>query len=103
LDSSQSSAFAVSGVRYDSNRCRLYKVRVHRVRAGSVDPPMDVPRSVIVNALEFGTTFMAITLAAGGRYTAHALVRLVEVDGETFLRCDADPLPVDDLLGVLEF
>jgi hypothetical protein len=78
-------------------------VRVHRVRAGSVDPPMEVARSVVVSALECGTVFMAITLGAGGRYTAHAPVRLVDVAGDWYLRCDADPLPADDLLGVLEF
>jgi hypothetical protein len=103
LDSKQIREFVVSGIRYDSNRCRVYRVRVHRVRAGSVDPPMNVPRSVIVNALELGATFTAITLSDGGRYTPHAPIGLVNVGGEWFLRCDTDQLPADDLVGVLEF
>jgi len=55
---SERTHYAVSALRYQSDRCRLYKVRVHRVRAGSVDPPMEVLRSQIVNALAPGATLV---------------------------------------------
>jgi hypothetical protein len=64
---------------------------------------MEVLRSQILLALECGTRFIAISLSEGGRYTAHGPVQLVDVDGERYLRCDVEPLPADDLPGVLEF
>jgi hypothetical protein len=101
--SDRSTHYAVSALRYQSDGSRVYKVRVHRVRAGSVDPPMEVLRSQIINALECGTRFIAISLSEGGRYTAHAPLQLVDVGGERYLRCDMQPLAADDLPGVLEF
>jgi hypothetical protein len=95
--------YAVSAVRYDIDRCLIHRLRVHRVRAGTVESPMDVPRAQIVSAIEYGRKFMAIQLDEGGRYSAYSPIRLVRLAGCGYLRSDEAELPADHLPGLSEF
>lgn len=94
--------YAISAVRYGSDRSIVHKLRVHRVHAGVVQPPLEVFRAQLVAAIEHGRTFTSMALN-GGRYSAVAPVRLVLVQGRPYLRNDGDEGESDCLTGVSEF
>lgn len=97
------SEYVVSAVRYSSDGTHIYKVRVHRVRPGSVDPPLEILRTQLLAALEFGRTFVPVDTRRERGQQTQAALRIVRVDGQQYLRCDAQKLPADHLPGVAEF
>jgi hypothetical protein len=88
--------FAISGVKYDVDHRRVYKLRVHRIRAGEAGAPMDVSRGQLVSAVGYGTTFLVARVNDDGRVRPHAPLRVVQVDGVPYLRCDEERVPSDD-------
>lgn len=95
--------YAISGVRYNADRSRLLKLRVHRVRAGNVDAAMEATRAPLIAALAYGRTFTTARLDEAGPSLADTPVRLIHVQGQAFLRCDDQDLPADYLPHVAEF
>lgn len=95
--------YAVSAVRFSALGTLIYKLRVHRVRPGSVYPPLEILRAQLVSALAFGTRFVALCPTDGSAHAATAEIRLVEVEGIQYIRCDAEELPADHLAGVSAF
>ena len=97
------SEYVVAAVRYSADGTHIYKVRVHRVRPGSVDPPLEILRAQLLGALEFGRTFVPVDTRRARGQQAQAALRIVQVDGQKYLRCDAQSLPADHLPAVPEF
>jgi len=95
--------YAVSAVRFGADGALIQKARVHRVRPGSVGPPLEILRAQLVTAVEFGTRFVTLGPGAAGVFTAQFDLRLIEVEGVQYLRCDDQTLAADHLPGVVEF
>lgn len=95
--------YAISAVRYSEDRSTICRVRAHEVRPGSVGPPLEITREHLLAAVRRGMRFLAIRTDARGRYSAPAPVRLVEVGGRTYLRCDARAGSSDCLEGIEDF
>lgn len=64
---------------------------------------MDILRSALILAMETGREFTTIANLDRRAYAPLARAQLVDVDGRTYVRSDAEACPADHLPGVAEF
>jgi hypothetical protein len=86
--------YAITQVRYSSDRSRIQRLRVQALRSGAKGPPFEVWRHHVVIALQQGRTFVT---------PGEVHVRLVEHGDWHYLRVQPGQNPGDDLPGVVEY
>ena len=94
--------WCISAVRYTSDRTRIAKVQVRLDNGQTIGTPFEKARTDVVEAIKAKMTVITI-FRDGAEWLRGAVVDTVTVDGEEFLRTDANQRRVDNLGELPEF
>lgn len=94
--------FAISAVRYSADRTHIDKVVVHEDLDTHVSSGAEKTRQQVVAEIKRGQTFVTI-IRADEKWRKGQGVHIVGVDGEEFLRTDANKKKSDNLENLPEF
>lgn len=89
--------YLVSAVRYNHQETHIDMVRSHEDKGDSVGAAVDTPRSTVVSRLASGSTFATITKSTDGKWQRGEDVRAITIDGEKYIRTDANRVKKDNL------
>lgn len=95
--------YLVTAVRYNEERTHIDVVTVHEDKGDSMGPATSQTRSWVVSARTQGLTFITAPQADNGKYVKGAFVEIIKVNGEKFLRTDANAKARDNLGNLPEF
>lgn len=90
--------YAVSAVRYEASGIMIRRVLLHELAAGGMGPPVEVGREQLIGAVERGRV-----VAVPKGTSAPSPIRLIQIRGRRYLRCDEFCEPSDDLTGLPSF
>lgn len=89
--------YLISAVRYNASGTHIDAVRVHADNGSSVGPGSTMTRSRVVTLLQTGSTFCTIFKSADDQWRRGADVRVVDIDGEKFIKTQPDRTKQDNL------
>jgi hypothetical protein len=95
--------YAISAVRYDLDRSRVIRVQIHTIHDGQLGEPMELTRQQLLTTAKLGAQFVRVREDDPGRSFRPVPVQFVRLGGEVYVRCDANPWPLDDLIGIPEY
>lgn len=93
--------YAVTGVRYSSDRAEISELEVRACQAADLGPAQMQKRSVVIASIESGTRYVTAT-RSGGRWVKGATVEVVVVKGQKYLRTDRNQVERDNLENLPE-
>lgn len=90
--------FEISKVRYDSAESHIVAVMCHEDSGGdSIATGVETTRATIVSRIGSGKTVVTTRLNSEGKYMRGEDVRVVVIDGEKYIRTDANNTKSDNL------
>ena len=95
--------YLISAVRYNPAGTHIDEVLAHEDRGETVGSGISANRAEVVRALEIGTTFMTIFMGPDSRWIKGASVGTVTIEGEKYIRTDADRTKKDNLDRLPQF
>ena len=95
--------YGISAVRYDQNNQYIDKVKVHLDNGGSIGQGETWSRKDVVSKIDDGKTFTTILKSSDGKWKKGQDVHVITVDGEQFLRTDANKRKSDNLENLPTF
>ena len=95
--------YLICAVKYNGDRTRVEGVQCCIDREDSLTEPVEISRSKVIKLLEKGYTIAAIFKNVEGKWQKEADLRLIEVDGEKYIRTDHTRNKGDDLENLPEF
>jgi len=96
-------SYGISGARYDARREYVTEVKTHLYDGALYFSSSGWwKRDSMLHALSMSDQFVTLTSAPGNKYQKDEDVRVVTVDGVTYLRVDNERVPADDLGKLLE-
>lgn len=95
--------YLISAVRYNEEETHIDKVRCHEDQGESAGASQDISRSTVVSRIEGGNTFVTIIKTTDGKWKRGEDVRIIKVDGEKFIRTDANARKADNLGNLPRF
>jgi len=93
----------ISAVRYDEDHSRIVRVRAHLDKGDTVGRAEEQTRAQVVGRIEDGKTYCTILKRDGGKWRRGEDVHVVTIDGEKFIRTDANRVSRDNLGELPEF
>jgi len=93
----------ISAVKYDASGSHIEALKVHEDQGTNVGPPREDTRTAVVNLLIDGSTVCTIFMGEDGKYRRGAKVGVVTIDGQQYLRTDADAIKADNLGSLPRF
>jgi hypothetical protein len=90
--------YAVSAVRYEASGVIIRQVLLHELAAGGMGPPVEIGRDQLIGAVERGR----VVAVPSGKSEPFP-IRLIQIRGRRYLRCDEFCDPSDDLTGLPSF
>lgn len=90
--------YAVSAVRYEASGILIRRVLLHALAAGGMGPPLEIGREQLIGAVERDRV-----VAVPNGTSAPSPIRLIQIRGRCYLRCDELCEPADDLTGLPSF
>ena len=91
----------ISNVRHAPGRSRITHVKAWPNHGTTIGTPVSTSRSAVIDAIAAGMTFVTM-FGSGGKWKYGEDVRVV-VDGERFIRTDANRTKADNLGELPEF
>jgi hypothetical protein len=88
--------YLISAVRYNDKDTHIVAVQVD-VDGETVGAPTLKSRQEVAALLSKGSTICTIFKGPNGRWSQGAKVEIVKVDGEEYIRTDADKIKADNL------
>jgi hypothetical protein len=95
--------FCISAVRYNPEHTHIVKVRVHIDTGETIESATEWARSEVITAIGAGKTFVTITRTTDGKWSKGEDVRIITVNGEKYIRTDANSKASDNLGNLPEF
>lgn len=97
--------YLISAVRYEtsSTEHHISQLRVHADRDDTMGPAETWTKNQVVVSINGGQRFKTIYKKADGKWYMGEDVRVVVIDGESFLRTDANKIKADNLGELPEF
>jgi len=92
----------ISRVRYNHDHTCIMKVEVRTDHGDTIGDPQEMSRQQVINAINTGTSVITIFMK-DNKWQKGAVVEVVKVDGERFLRTDRNQRKVDNLGELPEF
>src|SRR3954470_24475242 len=89
--------YLISAVRYNASGSHIDAVRVHVDNGDSVGAGSGMSRQRVVTLLQSGSTFCTIFKSADNQWRRGADVRVVDIDGEMFIKTQPDRTKKDNL------
>jgi len=93
----------ISAVRYDDDHSRIVTVRAHLDKEETVGAPQEQTRTEVVRRIEAGETYCTIFKGTDGNWKRGEDVRIITIEGEKFIRTDANRIKADNLGSLPEF
>jgi len=93
----------ISAVRYDEDHSRIVKVRAHPDKGDTVGPGEEQTRATVVSNIESGKTYCTMLKGDDGKWKRGEDVRVIRIEGEKFIRTDANRIRRDNLGELPEF
>jgi len=87
----------ISAVRFNAAGTHIDKVKSHVDNGDTVGSSTEVTRATVVANLDAGQTYKTIFKNAQSQWDQGAPVRVVVIDGQKFIRTDADKIKSDNL------
>lgn len=95
--------YLVSAVRYNTQRERIEKVKVHEDKGESIGNAKEWARKEVVAAITENSTFCTILRSNDNKWRRGEDIHVVVVGGEKFIRTDANAEKQDNLGELPEF
>jgi hypothetical protein len=95
--------YLISAVRYNEKKTHIEMVRVHEDLGDKVGSSTDIARGIVITSIKNGNSYVTIFKAANGNWQRGEDVRIITVNGEEFLRTDANEKASDNLGNLPEF
>ena len=95
--------YLISAVRYDADKTRIEKVKVHQDLGDTVGSPSESTRSTVVANIKSGNSYMTILKGQNGKWKKGQEVHIIEIGNEEFIRTDKNPEASDNLENLPEF
>jgi hypothetical protein len=95
--------YLISAVRYNAQETHIDKVRAHPDNGESVGSGTAVERLTVVSRLDDGYTVVTIYKGSDDKWRRGATVRKVIIDGNSYIRTDADKTKADNLGNLPRF
>lgn len=95
--------YGISSVRYDDQRSRIVKVKVHEIKGDTITVAAEWLRSQVVSALESGKTFVTILKGTDHGWKKGQDIHTVTVNGVKYIRTDQNHSASDNLENLPEF
>jgi hypothetical protein len=95
--------YLISKVEYNVKDTHIVKVLSHPDEGENVGTGLEVTRSTVVSRLDNGSTYMTIYKNPDGTWKKGAPVRVVKIDGDKYIRTDADNTKKDNLGALPRF
>lgn len=94
--------YCISAVRYSYSGKHIDKVRVHTDDGQTIGPPTESTRTQVITAIEAGRSFVTI-YARDDKWRRGEDVRIVKVNGNKYIRTDANSKEEDNLGDLPKF
>jgi hypothetical protein len=94
--------FLITAVRFNLAGTHIDSVQYREDKGDSVGPTNTATRTQVVQSIEAGYSFCTAT-EANGQYHKGAMVKVVVIDGEKFIRTKSDGIKSDNLDNLLTF
>lgn len=95
--------YCIVAVRYDAKRTSIVEVEAKADTGTSLEASQKARRATVVEALESGTTFVTAFKTNDGKWSRGEDVRIARVQGQKFLRTDANAITADNLGELPEY
>ena len=95
--------YGISAVRYDQDDQYIDKVKVHPDKGDSIGQGETWNRKDVISKIDDGKTFTTILTGNDGKWKKGQDVHVITVDGERFLRTDANKQKSDNLENLPKF
>lgn len=95
--------YCVTHVRYNTKRTHIDSVKMCEDKGDSLGSAMVVSRQWVVESIEQNTTFVTAPPGEEGKIKEGARVEIIVVNGEKYLRTDANSKAADNLGNLPEF
>jgi len=94
--------FLISAVRYNAQKTHIDKVRSHKDEGDNVGTGEETTREDIVRKIKEGKTFVTI-YKSNDKWKKGEDVRIVDIDGQEYIRTDRNRTKKDNLGELPEF
>ena len=95
--------YLISAVRYNPEHTRIIKVREHEDLGDKVGQATEVTRQEVISKIKQGKKYMTIFRTKDGKWKRGEEVHILTIDGEEFIRTDANKIKADNLGNLPEF
>jgi len=95
--------FGISAVRYSSDEAYIDKIKVHEDKDIKIGPGIEKTRKQVIAGMKLGQTYVTILKDNDGKWKRGQGVHIIVVDGEGFIRTDANKKKGDNLENLPEF
>ena len=95
--------FLISAVRYDSDHTRIVKVKQYEDQGDNVGNAQEVSRQEVITKIKNGKKYVTIFKTNEGKWKRGQEVHVLTVEGEDFIRTDANMKKADNLENLPEF
>ncbi len=93
----------ISAVRYDDDHSRIVQVKAYPVVNGALGVETLQTREAVVANIDAGKSYVTMYKGADGKWKRGAEVAVVLIEGEKFIRTDANKVKKDNLGNLPEF
>ena len=95
--------FGISAVRYSSDEAYIDKVKVHEDKDTEMGAGIEKTRKQVIAGMKLGQTYVTILKGDDGKWRRGQDVHIIEIDGEEFIRTDANKKKSDNLENLPQF
>ena len=95
--------FGISAVRYSGNKTGIEQVMVHEDKDTTIGSGVEKTRNQVITGMKGGQTYVTILKGDGDKWKKGQDVHIIVVDGEEFIRTDANKRKSDNLENLPEF
>lgn len=95
--------FGISAVRYSADKTHIERVMVHEDKDTAMGSGIEKTKEQVIAGMKLGQTYVTILKGDEGKWKRGQDVHIIVVDGEEFLRTDANKRKSDNLENLPEF
>lgn len=95
--------YGISAVRYDSDDQYIDKVKVHKDNGNTIETGETWSRKDVLSEMDDDKTFVTILKGDDDKWKKGQDVHIITVDGQRFLRTDANKRSKDNLENLPKF
>jgi len=95
--------FGISAVRYSTDETHIDKVKVHEDKDTTMGPGVEKTRKQVIAGMKLGQTYVTILKGSDEKWKRGQDIHIIVVDGEEFIRTDANQKKSDNLENLPEF